>query len=274
LPTAQLDIAATLLRVLSFRCFNSGPPPEMYMGRMIRGAFNEKKIRDHVVLHYAATFWHHHVSFVEPELIDLMTAFLTHPNLILSAMQIQRFPFLLDLAWCNYEHTWRSFSALHVTSWYSLSRMNSVLLEQENDRSVSIVDAVDVRSFTPLKMAAAHGHRGVMNILIDHGADIPFKSKDNRNALWFAVHGRHLEIVKFLVENHVEVNTGDVSTGTATCIAAWSGDSTILKRLLDNGADINGQGRYTRSLTEHALNVAAAKNYEPIVELLLEREPM
>jgi ankyrin repeat protein len=58
-----------------------------------------------------------------------------------------------------------------------------VLLEQENDRSVSIVNAVDVRSFTPLMMAAAHSHRDVMNILVDHGADIHFKSKDNRNAL-------------------------------------------------------------------------------------------
>jgi hypothetical protein len=93
LPTAQLDIAATLLRVLLFRCFNSEPSLEMYMGRMIRGTFNEKKIRDHALLHYAAIFWHHHVSFVEPELIDLVTAFLRHPNLILSAMQIQRFPF-------------------------------------------------------------------------------------------------------------------------------------------------------------------------------------
>jgi hypothetical protein len=85
LSTAQLDIAATLLRVLSFRCFNSEPTPEIYMGRMIRGAFNEKKIRDHALLHYAATFWHHHASFVETELVDLMTAFLRHPNLILSA---------------------------------------------------------------------------------------------------------------------------------------------------------------------------------------------
>jgi ankyrin repeat protein len=137
--------------------------------------------------------------------------------------------------------------------------MNSVLLEQENDRSVSILNAVDVRSFTPLMMAAAHGHRDVMNILIDHRADIHFKSKDSRNALWFAVHGRHLKIVKFLIENRVDVNTGNICPGTTTYIAAWSEDLAILKLLLENGAEINGQGIYTRSMTEHALNGAAAK---------------
>lgn len=92
---------------------------------------------------------------------------------------------------------------------------------------------------TILNIAAGHGHIELVQLLLDHHADIESRDPENEftplmNA---STHG-HTEVVKVLLKNKANVNASTKRLHTALLLAANEGHEEISKLLIDAGADV------------------------------------
>ncbi|MDI9312074.1 MAG: ankyrin repeat domain-containing protein [Limnohabitans sp.] len=94
----------------------------------------------------------------------------------------------------------------------------------------------------------------VVNKIIDAGADLSFKTKDNETTLMYACRDNNLEAVKKILAKKIDVNAESKNRWqTALCEAAGnkSRDLSVLKLLIANGAKVNIPDNRGRSpLTE------------------------
>ncbi len=116
----------------------------------------------------------------------------------------------------------------------------------------------------PLHLAAECGHREIVELLLDRGADINARANYNRTALHLAAERGHREIVELLLDRGADINIRTNYNRTALHIAALWGNREIAELLLDRGADI--KIRDDDNLT--ALNLAIWKDNREITELL------
>ncbi|KAI5202583.1 hypothetical protein E4T39_04622 [Aureobasidium subglaciale] len=83
---------------------------------------------------------------------------------------------------------------------------------------------------------APHAH-----ILLEAGADIHAKDKDNRQAIQYAVKANEA-VVSVLLDFNADVNVVDSDWPTPLLIAAAHANLDVLRLLLDSGADANAEG--------------------------------
>lgn len=109
------------------------------------------------------------------------------------------------------------------------------------DRGVK-VDAVNKAGLSLLHIAARNGEIGIMQRLLDYGADLEFMDNNNRTPLFHAIEAdrdRYLA-VKFLVDCGAKLNIRDLEHGrTPLHWAALCHANRIVNLLLDAGADRN-----------------------------------
>lgn len=120
---------------------------------------------------------------------------------------------------------------------------------------------------TPLIEAVERGTPGIVEILLEKGADVNAHSYYGYIPLVQAVGRRSSRIVEILLKNRADVNAIDVHGNSALIKAAKAGDGEVVKLLLDNGADVN----YRDNEDNTALTYAIKKGHGVIVNLLLER---
>ncbi|KAI9726992.1 MAG: hypothetical protein M1834_008574 [Cirrosporium novae-zelandiae] len=132
---------------------------------------------------------------------------------------------------------------------------------------------VNIRYRSPyevaLQAAAWGGQPGMVQLLLDRGANVHFKGGAYGNALHAAVYTGNLEVVKKLLAASADPNdpTGKEPNGTPLQCACPQIHEDIAHYLLENGAKVNMKpcGKYGT-----ALQAAVVKNYEPVVNLLLD----
>jgi len=64
----------------------------------------------------------------------------------------------------------------------------------------------NVRGDYPLHWAAYHGHRGIVSLLLQKGADIDARDKSRETALLLACKEGEEEMVSFLLDNGADIN--------------------------------------------------------------------
>jgi len=99
------------------------------------------------------------------------------------------------------------------------------------------VNARGVFNRTALHEAAEYGHVDIAKVLIQNGADVhALDDQWKRNAIHYVQHG---DIALMLIQNGVDVNLLNYDR-TPLHIAAdrWTSDVTVVKVLLQNGADM------------------------------------
>ena len=133
--------------------------------------------------------------------------------------------------------------------------------------------------------AAEHGHKATVEALLDKGADMNAKAKNDDTALSLATAGSHTAIVTLLeatpkllkaatandaskvneaLTEGADKDAKDSAGWTALMWGAWNGHEDIVQALIDEGADVNALS--TAGST--ALKLATVKGHGAIVTLL------
>ena len=107
---------------------------------------------------------------------------------------------------------------------------------------ISLSEHRDKKGFTPLILAATAGHEKVVQILLDHNADIEAQSERTKDTpLSLACSGGRFEVVEVLLKKHANKEHRNVSDYTPLSLAASGGYVNIIKLLLAHGAEINSR---------------------------------
>ncbi|CAH0479437.1 unnamed protein product [Peronospora belbahrii] len=122
-------------------------------------------------------------------------------------------------------------------------------LEEILDSDLVGVNDVDVDGFTALMVAAAEGHRNVVETLLQRGADINICTHELRStALHFAAKSGDAEIVNALCEVDAKaVDAWNVNADTPLIWACIEGCAEAVKVLLKHGANVNVLNQYGAS---------------------------
>lgn len=94
------------------------------------------------------------------------------------------------------------------------------------------INALNASGMSAIQFAAYHDRKDIVDYLIQHGAS-------PEGALFYAISKEHLDLVKWLLDQGVIVNTYEDRKETPLCRAAYRGNVEIVKLLLDHGADVN-----------------------------------
>ncbi|KAL9100922.1 MAG: hypothetical protein Q9163_003758 [Psora crenata] len=152
-------------------------------------------------------------------------------------------------------------TALHTASGGGHKKIVQMLLEKGAD-----VNAEGGHYSNALSAASANGYDKVIQILVDNGADINTQGGLNINALQTASGRGHDKVVQILVDNGADINAQGAHYGNALVAASTHGKNEVIQILLNNGADVEAQSsRYC-----NALQAASAKGYNKVVQMLLD----
>jgi hypothetical protein len=92
---------------------------------------------------------------------------------------------------------------------------------------------------TPLHLAAQIGSKEIVQLLIDHGANIDASEGGFTTPLHYAVSGGYTDIVQLLLERGTDIRAVGQGGRSPLHSAAQHGNTPILKLLLQHGAHIN-----------------------------------
>jgi ankyrin repeat protein len=121
--------------------------------------------------------------------------------------------------------------------------------------------------------AAWEGDLQVVRREIEHGVnlELPLPHEEFHRAvtpLWLAASNGHDSIVRVLLESGADVQGADDMGFTALMVAAENGHADVVRRLIAAGADVDAKSENYFSTT--ALHVAAKQGHAPVVRLLLD----
>ena len=286
-PGAQVYIASVCLSYLSFDVFASGPC------RTTEDL--DIRIAKHPFYKYAALNWAAHSSTVQAEISHLALPFLQHSFLVASASQMLS----------DQNKFLKGSTGLHLTASFGLLFLTEQLLRAAGGAASEFVDSRNGARWTPLALAAANGHVGVVALLMarnDVDTDIDttrgrtplslaaekgheevvtllLARKDTdadaidihgRAPLWFAAANGHVGVVKLLLaRNDVDPNARDKEHPTYLSLAAQRGDEEVVKLLLAR-KDIEPDAKDVYGQTP--LFFAAERGNETVVKMLLTRD--
>ncbi|XP_046560779.1 putative ankyrin repeat protein RF_0381 [Haliotis rubra] len=102
------------------------------------------------------------------------------------------------------------------------------------------VNSNDGEKTTPLLLAAYHGKRDVLVLLIEKGAYISAVDHESKNILHLSCTGGHVDTVKYVLnQSIVDINSKDDEAMTPVMLAASLGKREVFDILLKNGADLS-----------------------------------
>lgn len=94
----------------------------------------------------------------------------------------------------------------------------------------------DIYGQTPLYYAAREGRIEIVQLFVDHGADVNVEDKYAQNCLFYAVREGHIDIVKYLIDKGIDFNKIDKKGMTPHSFAEKFGKIKIAELLESMGA--------------------------------------
>ncbi|XP_035800918.2 ankyrin repeat domain-containing protein 27 isoform X1 [Amphiprion ocellaris] len=127
------------------------------------------------------------------------------------------------------------------------------------------VNSCNVDGFTPLHVAALHGHAALAALLIRHGASVNARTNQSATPLHLASQNSHIQVVRFLLECNAKLNKKDQYGNTPLIHACLRGNLETATTLLQSNAQVNIANLQGNT----ALHEAVRGGHQPLVELLL-----
>lgn len=107
---------------------------------------------------------------------------------------------------------------------------------------------------TPLHLAVMEGHLDLTKVLLDAGAKI--KDKEKNNAIHLATSTDQSEILKLVInENKSKLNDQNADKNTPLHLALNIGNIDIIRILIDNGANINIKDNEGKTAVQLAIKI-------------------
>ena len=119
---------------------------------------------------------------------------------------------------------------------------------------------------TPLSMAVGTGKADLVNLLLDHHADL--EDSSGSTVLMYAVSSKETDMVKLLLDRHANFEAVDKDGQTPLIVAIQRENGDIVKLLLDRGANIEARNKAGQT----PLAFAASLGNADMVKLLLDRK--
>ncbi|KAJ7024967.1 ankyrin repeat-containing domain protein [Mycena alexandri] len=244
-PDAQMEITCTLLTFLAFDGY-----PDSFR--------NSDDIPP--LAEYSQYCLAHAAGQPEVQLREILLKFLG---------EAFRWMNIMDDEW-TYKRMWNSMpwnyswkesqpSALWIAAGANLVETTKFLLEGPPLPQHSMDPEIIVASY--------YGHKEIVRILLDKGADVNAARGEYGSALQAAATGGHTDVVRILLDNSANINAAGGYNGSSLQAAAARGHTDIVCILLDKGADVNAaEGDYGSSL-----QAAAAGGHTEIVRILLDK---
>jgi len=172
-PTAQLEVTSTCLTYISFNAFRSSS--------CLSDRELESRLEQNVFLDYAARYWGQHAATVQNQVYELACSFLLHSTLVSSAAQIMS---VTGYKYPDYSKVYpRNTTGLHITAQFGLNILLEGLLHELGGDTSFFISAKDSDGQTPLYLAAEHGRKDMIHLLLDKGANINVQGGRYSNAL-------------------------------------------------------------------------------------------
>ncbi|XP_068169080.1 ankyrin repeat domain-containing protein 27 [Antennarius striatus] len=127
------------------------------------------------------------------------------------------------------------------------------------------VNSCNVDGFTPLHVAALHGHCALVALLIRHGANVNARANQSATPLHLACQNSHVQVVRILLECNAKLNKKDHYGNSALIQACLCGDVETASILLQSNALVNVANLQGNT----ALHEAVRGGHQSLVELLL-----
>jgi len=124
----------------------------------------------------------------------------------------------------------------HVCKASEFSHLQLLVFMLENGANLNSKDKDD---WTPLHFAAVNGHLSVVEYLVNQKADINEKNKDDCAPLHYAAQRGYLSVVEYLFNQKADINAKDNIRMTPLHHAANNGHLSVIEYLVNQKADIN-----------------------------------
>ncbi len=129
---------------------------------------------------------------------------------------------------------------------------------------VSLTTKKRVHCATALWAASTGGHLPIVQLLVEHKAEVNRPTLTQSTPLRGASFHGHLDVMEFLMSNGAEINTPNCIGQSPLCIAAMRGQLEAVKYLVKNGANVN----QTTINGYSVMHLAATKGRVGIVKFL------
>jgi uncharacterized protein len=161
--------------------------------------------------------------------------------------------------------TWSSI-ALCGEIHEAITKNDSAKVKELLKNDPNLVFSKDEDGFTPLHLAAANGHTGIVEFLLTTRAEVNSKDNAGSTPLHQAAAGQHNDIVELLLAQKADVDATDKHGLTPLHYAALSNNQDVVRSLLIHDANANIKDNEHGSTP---LIIAVAKGNKKITELLL-----
>ncbi|XP_061078133.1 ankyrin repeat domain-containing protein 27 [Conger conger] len=128
------------------------------------------------------------------------------------------------------------------------------------------VNSGSADGFTPLHVAALHGHATLVSLLIRHGACVNARNTQSATPLHLACQNSHTQVVTSLLECNAKLNKKDQFGNTPLIHTCLKGHQETAAVLLQSSASLNVANHQGNT----ALHEAVRGGHQGLVELLLQ----
>lgn len=123
-------------------------------------------------------------------------------------------------------------------------------LLQESKDSKELANALDSKGQSALIKAVQHPH--IVELLINHGADVNFKNTAGIPPLREAVIVGNIDSVKYLIRNHANIDEADGYGITPLMMAVSQGPARVALYLINAGANINAEDKGGQTVWQYS----------------------
>lgn len=139
------------------------------------------------------------------------------------------------------------------------------IVEVQKHLVPSLLEACDIEEKTPLHYAIFYGFEQAAKLLLEKGANLEARDKNQETSLWITLRQETPSLRKLLLRNRADTSAINLAGQTPLTFCIEEGNMAGALDLLEAGADVNLQSSHHKT----SLHSAVRKDYKHLASLLL-----